>query len=151
MKMIKKFDDPMMAMRAVAELRHRSKDVEFDDFKVTIRTLGTKKETDTFINCMNLWGQAFIYKHKIETLVRAITHINGLSLENIKEEDKRFVIESWSQEIVDEIYLEYAKIIGSVDLYLQKIQLTAESNVIGAKDAEEKKALLDSNEGDENV
>ena len=151
--MVKKFDDPLMAMKAVAELRHRSKDVEFDDFKVTIRTLGTKKETDTFINCMNLWGQAFIYKHKIETLIRAITHINGLTLESVKEEDKRSVIESWSQDIVDEIYLEYAKLIGSVDLYLQKIQLTAETNVVGAKDAEEKKMLLesDSNEGDENV
>jgi len=142
--MVKKFDDPLMAMKAVAELRHRSKDVEFDDFKVTIRTLGTKKETDTFINCMNLWGQAFIYKHKIETLIRAITHINGLTLESVKEEDKRSVIESWSQDIVDEIYLEYAKLIGSVDLYLQKIQLTAETNVVGAKDAEEKKMLLES-------
>ena len=142
--MVKKFDDPLMAMKAVAELRHRSKDVEFDDFKVTIRTLGTKKETDTFINCMNLWGQAFIYKHKIETLIRAITHINGLTLESVKEEDKRSVIESWSKDIVDEIYLEYAKLIGSVDLYLQKIQLTAETNVVGAKDAEEKKMLLES-------
>lgn len=150
--MVKKFDDPLMAMKAVADLRHRTKDVEFDGFKVTIRTLGTKKETDTFINCMNLWGQAFIYKHKIETLIRSITHVNDLSVENVNEDDKRAIIEKWSQEIVDEIYLEYAKLIGSVDLYLQKIQLTAETNVIGAKDAEEKQKLIkDSDEGDENV
>lgn len=150
--MVKKFDDPLIAMNAVAELRHRSTDVEFDNFKVTVRTLGTKKETDTFINCMNLWGQAFIYKHKIETLIKAITHVNELSVEDINEDDKRAIIEKWSQDIVDEIYLEYAKLIGSVDLYLQKIQLTAETNIIGAKDVQEKQKLIkDSDEGDEDV
>ena len=151
--MIKKFDDPIAAMQAVAELRHRTKIVELDDFKVTLRTLGTKDETDTFINCMHLWGQAFIYKHKIETLIVAIVQINGMSLDGVNEESKRAVIEKWSQDIVDELYLEYAKMIGSLDNYLQKIQLTAETNVVGAKDAEIKQKAIksDSNEGDENV
>ncbi len=151
--MVKKFDDPITAMQAVAELRHRTKIVELDNFKVTLRTLGTKDETDTFINCMHLWGQAFIYKHKIETLIFAIVQINGMSLDGVNEESKRAVIEKWSQDIVDELYLEYAKMIGSLDNYLQKIQLTAETNVVGAKDAETKQKAIktDSNEGDENV
>jgi len=141
--MIKKFDDPLSAMKAVSELSHRSVDVNInEEFTVTVRTLGTKAETNTFIECMNLWGQAFIYKHKIETLIRSITHVNGLSLEDIKETDKREIIESWNQDIVDEIYLEYAKLIGEVESYLDRIQLTAETNVIGAKDAELKQKMI---------
>jgi hypothetical protein len=151
--MIKKFDDPLLAMQAVAELHQRSKIIKLNDFEIIVRTLGTKDETDTFINCMNLWGQAFIYKHKIETLILAITHINGLSLENVNIEKRREIINLWNQEIVDEIYLEYAKLIGSIEKFLQNIQLTAETNVIGAKDAENKKEMikLDSNEGEEHV
>jgi len=146
--MIKKFDDPLSAMKAVSELNHRSVDVKIGsgDFVVTVRTLGTQDETNTFINCMHLWGQAFIYKHKVETLIRAITKINGLSLEDISEKEKREIIEEWNQDIVDEIYLEYAKLIGSVESYLEKIQLTAETNVIGAKDAEVKKQLISNDE-----
>jgi len=141
--MIKKFEDPLSAMKAVSELNHRSVDVKInEEFTVTVRTLGTDAETNTFIECMNLWGQAFIYKHKTETLIRSITHVNGLSLESIDEKVKRKVIESWNQDIVDEIYLEYAKLIGEVELYLEKIQLTAETNVIGAKDAEMKQKLI---------
>lgn len=151
--MVKKIDDPLLAMKAVAELYKRSKVVELNEFEITIRTLGTKDETDTFINCMNLWGQAFIYKHKIETLILAITHVNGLSLENIEIEVRREIINKWNQQIIDEIYFEYAKLIGSVEKFLQNIQLTAETNVIGAKDVENKKEIIksDVNEGENNV
>lgn len=151
--MVKKFDDPLSAMKAVSELRHRTKVVNLDDnFKITLRTLGTKKETDTFINCMHLWGQAFIYKHKIETLIHAIIQINDVQID-VDEDAKRSLIELWSQDVIDELYLEYATMIGSVESYLKKIQLTAETNVVGAKDAEAKQneIKIDSTEGDENV
>lgn len=142
--MLKKFEDPMQAMQAVSELQQRSTDVEInDEFSITVRTLGAKDETESFIDCMNLWGQAFLLKHKMETLCRAITHINNVSIETIELEDKREVIGSWSQELVDELYLEYAKMLGSVDAFLKKIELTAQTNVIGAKEEE---MQLDSNQ-----
>jgi len=140
---IKKFEDPLLVMNAIAELRHRSKDVIVDaNFSVTIRSLGAKDETDSFIACMNLWGQAFIYQHKLETLSRAITHVNKISLDKLSTDEKRNIISTWSQDLVDELYLEYAKLLGSLDEFFKNIELTAQTNVIGVKDAEAKRAIM---------
>jgi len=142
---VKKFDDPITAMKAISELRRRTVDVPIEDgFTVTLRTLGTKSETDTFVNCMSLWGQAFLYKHKIETLISAITHINGLPLDSVSDVDKRSIIESWSQDLVDDLYIAYAKLVGAVDEFFEKIKLTAETNVIGAKEVLEKQKTIES-------
>ncbi|MDO8640286.1 MAG: hypothetical protein Q7R33_01980 [Nitrosarchaeum sp.] len=137
--MIKKFDDPLAAMNAVSDLKQRTKIVELDDnFKVTVRTLGAKDETDTFIECMNLWGQAFLYKHKLETLCRSIIDINGVSIQAVDIVLKRDIMGKWSQEVIDELYIEYARLIGNIDAFLEKMKLTAETNVVGAKEYQDK-------------
>lgn len=138
--MIKKFDDPVTALNAISELRQRAITKTIDDYKFTIKSLGAKDETDTFIDCMELWGQAFLYRHKIETLSRAITHINDVPLESVSIDDRRKIIGTWSQELVDELYLEYANLLGVLEAFLEKIRLTAETNVVGTKKyAEEQK------------
>jgi hypothetical protein len=136
--MTKKFDDPVLALNAIAELRFRSKEVPLDDHIITVRTLGAKDETDTFVECMSLWGQAMIYRHKIETLCRAITHIDSISLEKVDTTEKRIIIESWSQQVVDDLYIEYAKLLGVTDEFFEKLRMTAETNVIGFKEAQAK-------------
>lgn len=134
--MIKKFDDALLALTAVAELQQRSITVSLsDEFNVTIRSLGAKDETDTFIECMNFWGQAFIYKHKTETMCRCITHINGLSVTDVDILARKTIIESWNQGLIDNIYFEYAKLIGSVDDFFEKIKLSAQTNVVASKEA----------------
>lgn len=144
--MTKKFDDPLLALTAIAELRFRTKEVPLDEHVITIRTLGAKDETDTFVECMSLWGQAMIYKHKIETLCRAITHIDSLSLEKISVMEKKIIIETWSQEIIDELYTEYAKLLGVTDDFFEKIKMTAETNIIGFKEAQAKEIKTDEKE-----
>jgi hypothetical protein len=140
--MTKKFEDPLLAMNAISEIRHRSKDVTIENFVVTVRTLGAKDETDTFIECMNLWGQAFIYQHKIETLCRSITHVNKMSLDKMGISEKKQIISSWHQELIDELYLEYAKLLSSLDSFFKNIEITAQTNVIGVKDAEAKREAM---------
>jgi len=140
--MTKKFEDPLLAMNAISEIRHRSKDVPVENFIVTIRTLGAKDETDTFIDCMNLWGQAFIYQHKLETLCRAITHVNKMSLDKMSVNEKRQIISSWHQELIDELYVEYARLLTSIDNFFKNIEMTAQTNVIGVKDAEAKREAM---------
>ena len=144
--MTKKFDNPLVALTAISELRFRSKDITLDDHVITIRTLGAKDETDSFIECMKLWGQAMIYKHKIETLCRSISHIDTIALDKISVDEKRLVIETWSQEVIDELYMEYAKLLGVTDEFFEKIRLTAETNIIGFKDAESKEIKIDEKE-----
>jgi len=142
----KKFDDPILAMNAISTLRFRTKEVPLDGHMITVSTLGAKDETDTFVECMSLWGQAMIYKHKTETLCRAITHIDGLSLEKINVMDKRVIIETWSQEVIDELYIEYAKLLGISDEFFEKIKMTAETNIIGFREAKEKEIKTDEKE-----
>jgi hypothetical protein len=149
---VKKFNTAVEAMQAISEIGQRSKEIPLDDkneFKVNIRSLGAQDETDSFVECMNYWGQAFLYKHKIETLIRAITHVNELPIDDVSFSTKRVLIGSWSQTLVDELYMEYAKLIGSVDEFLDKIKLTAQTNVVGVRDSEKKQETekeLDSNE-----
>jgi len=154
----KMIEDPFEAMHAVSELRHRTVDVDIDDgMIVTLRSLGAKDETDTFVECMNFWGQAFLYKHKIETLARSITAINGNYFQ-ISDDEKKDMIDakkeilgSWHQDIIDELYSEYAGLTGRIDEYLEKMAVSAETNAAGYKDAKEKRELLnvDSNKLDE--
>jgi len=146
--MLKKFDDPMAAMRAVSELQQRSKEVPInDEFSVTVRTLGAKDETESFIDCMHLWGQAFLLKHKMETLCRAITYINETPIESVSLDDRRQIIGQWNQELIDQLYLEYAKMLGSIDDFMKKIELTAQTNVVGVREEEMK---ADSNQEENN-
>lgn len=146
MIMIKKFDDALTALNAISELRQRAIDKVIDEYKFTIKSLGAKDETDTFISCMELWGQAFIYQHKIETLSRAITHVNDVSLESIGVDDRRQIIGTWNQELVDELYLEYANLLGILETFLDKIRLTSETNVVGAKKYKEEKEKIENEE-----
>jgi hypothetical protein len=149
---VKKFNTAVEAMMAISDIGRRSNEIHLDEkneFKVKIRSLGAQDETDSFVDCMNYWGQAFLYKHKIETLVRAITHVNELPIEDVSFSTKRTLIGSWSQVLVDQLYMEYAKLIGSVDDFLEKIKLTAQTNVVGVRDSEKKQETekeSDSNE-----
>jgi hypothetical protein len=120
--------------------------VPLDDHTITVRTLGAKDETDTFVECMSLWGQAMIYRHKIETLCRAITHIDSISLEKVDTTEKKIIIESWSQQVVDDLYIEYAKLLGITDEFFEKIRMTAETNVVGFKEAQAKEIKTDEKE-----
>jgi hypothetical protein len=150
---IKKYDSAEAAMAAISEIGQRTTTVTLVDdsheFKVTLRSLGAQDETDSFVDCMNFWGQAFLCKHKIETLVRCITHVNDQPIEDLEFEQRRQLIGKWGQALVDKLYIEYATLIGSVDDFLEKIKLTAKTNVVGFRDAaqsEEEKAKEDSNE-----
>jgi len=158
-------DDPFVAMQEMSEIRHRTSDVDIGDgFIVTLKSLGAKDETDSFIECMNFWGQAFLYKHKIETIVRSMYAINNIPFHtaDVSDEEKKKIIEekkkivsSWHQTVIDDLYVEYAKLSGNVDEFLDKMALTAETNSVGLQDAEEKRKLMTSDstnldEGQEN-
>jgi hypothetical protein len=138
--MVKKFDSALDALNAVAELERRNATINIgDDFEVVIKSLGAEDETATFVDCMNTWGQAFVYKHKIETLSRSITQINGMSTETIDLNAKKLAIGQWQQVLVDHVYREYATLVGDIDEYFEKIKLTAETNVVGYKQNQIKK------------
>jgi len=132
--MVKKIEDPIVALNSIAELKARSKEVTVENRIITIKTLGARDETDSFVECMKLWGQAMIYKHKLETMYRAITHIDGISLEKVDFTEKKMIIDTWKQEIIDQLYNEYAILLGIAEEFFEKIKFTAETNVIGAKD-----------------
>lgn len=136
---IKKFEDPIEALKAISELRKRTVDVQVDDFKITLRTLGAKEETETFIDCMRLNGQAFLYQHKIETISRAVVKINEVSIANVDFDIKKEVIGNWNQSLVDELYAKYAELIGSVDAFFEKMKMTSQTNVINNEKEIEKK------------
>lgn len=144
--MVKKFDNALTALSAISELRQRTVVKTIDEYKFTIKSLGAKDETDTFIDCMQLWGQAFLYQHKIETLSRAITHVNDLPLESVSIDERRQIIGTWNQELVDELYLEYANLLGVLETFLDKIRLTSETNVIGSKKFTEEKEKKENEE-----
>lgn len=144
-------EDPFEAMSEISNLKHRTTDVDVGDgHTVTIRSLGAKDETDTFIECMNYWGQAFLYKHKLETLARAITAIDGQSLPEEIDiakkkkliEKKKEIIGKWHQEVIDDLYTEFAKLTSNLDAFLNKISLTSETNVTGIQEAEKQKNVL---------
>jgi len=146
---IKKYDTATDAMKAIAVIDVRTLVITLnDDFKITIQSLGAKDETDTFVECMNYWGQAFLYRHKIETISRAIIKVNDQSVEDLALDTKKELIGRWSQTLVDRIYTEYAGLIGSVDAFIDKIKLTAQTNVVGVREAEkkEKEEKTDANE-----
>ena len=134
---VKKYNSAIEAMQAVSSIGQKTKVISIDNgFTITICSLGAQLETDSFIECMNFWGQAFIYKHKLETLSRCIIAINDQNTSEILLDERKQIIGSWSQGLVDNLYKEYAKLLGSVDEYLEKIKLTAQTNVIGVRDAE---------------
>jgi hypothetical protein len=152
---VKKYDSAESAMAAISEIGQRTTTVPLVDdsheFKVTLRSLGAQDETDSFVDCMNFWGQAFLYKHKIETLVRCITHVNDQPIDSLSLDQRRKLIGQWGQSLVDKLFLEYAALIGAVDDFLEKVKLTAQTNVVGFRDAaeqaeKEKAKLEDSNE-----
>ena len=163
--MMKRTDDPMEAMKMIAEMQHRTIDVQInDDISVTLRSLGAKDETDTVGDCMQYWGQAYIYKHKIETLARSIIAINGKSFspvldsgpefdyltpENKLLKAKRDAVGSWNQSLVDMLYNKYANMIQDVERFMEKIKITAETNAVGAREALEKAAANGDTDGKE--
>jgi hypothetical protein len=138
---VKKFNSAIEAMQAISSIGQRSKVITLNDqFKVTICSLGAQDETESFVDCMNFWGQAFLYKHKIETLSRCITKVNDQEItSDITLDMKREYIGKWSQSLVDNLYMDYAKLLGDVDEFLDKIKLTAQTNVVGVRDTEKKK------------
>ena len=143
---IKKFDSAIQAMQAISEIGQQTINVPIsEDFSITLSSLGAKDETDSFIDCMNYFGQAFLYKHKTETLVRSMISVNDLSLDEIELDVKRELIGRWSQSLVDKIYFEYAKLTGSVESFLEKIKLTAQTNIIGKREQDLKDEQEDSN------
>jgi hypothetical protein len=151
---VKKYDSAEDAMKAISEMGQRSTTVsltnENSDFKIAIKSLGAKDETDSFVDCMNFWGQAFLYKHKLETLARCITHVNDQTIDELDIDQRRFLIGQWQQSLVDKLYMEYARLLGSVDEFLDKIKLTAQTNVVGFRDAVERAEKEKTNEEDSN-
>lgn len=149
---VKKFDSAEAAMMAISEIGQRSITVPLmngkKDFNVTIRALGAQDETDSFVDCMNFWGQAFLCKHKVETLIRCITHVNDQPVDGLDLDQRRALIGQWRQSLVDKLYQDYAGLIGSVDEFFDKIKLTAQTNAVGFKEDSEKteKEVTDSNE-----
>lgn len=144
-------EDPFEALSEVSNIRHRTTEVDIGDGHiVTVRSLGAKDETDTFIECMNYWGQAFLYKHKLETLARAIVAVDGQTFAEEMDitkkkkmlDRKKEIIGKWHQEIIDELYVEYAKLIGNIDAFLDKMSLTAETNAAGIQDAEKQRKVM---------
>lgn len=139
-------ENPIEAMNMIGSLRHRTVDVNVDeDFTITLRSLGAKDETETFVECMNYWGQAFLYKHKIETISRAIVAINEKPLVGVSVEEKKNLIGNWHQGLIDELYYEYAKLIGDIDNFLEKMSVVAETNAVGSQEAAKQKETLNSN------
>lgn len=149
---VKLMEDPFEAMQAVSELRHRTNDVDIGDgFVVTLRSLGAKDETESFVECMNFWGQAFLYKHKIEVLARSIHAVNNqpfhgpdVSPEEKKKviEEKKKIIGAWHQGVIDDLYVEYARLSGNIDEYLDKMAVVAETNAAGVQEALKQREVM---------
>ena len=152
MNTAKMMEDPFEAMHSISELRHRTADIDIGDgMIVTLRSLGAKDETDSFVECMNYWGQAFLYKHKIETLARSIHAVNGQPLHGTEEkaedrkkviEEKRNILGKWHQEVIDDLYVEYARLSGNIDEYLDKMAVTAETNAAGIQEAQKQREIM---------
>lgn len=143
--MIKKSDNSWDAMGAIAKLQHKEINITIEEITITMRSLGAKEETDSFIECQHLWGQAFLFQHKIEVLSRSIIAVNGekfskipadgddLSDEKRMLNKKRELIGQWRQNLVDELYQKYANMIDDVDKFMEKVRISSETNAISMK------------------
>jgi len=124
-----KIESAFEALTKLSEIGKKSKVEQIGNLKLLLTTLTSDEETNVFIACSELTGNAYFNKLKSETLKYAIKAVNDQRLdeyESIKEEVKREVLRK-------ETLLKLEKILGSWDenviafLYTKWVAISKES------------------------
>ncbi len=118
----------------LSKLGKKSKIVDLGDVKIKLATLDSQQESDVFISCTDLTGNAYFYKLKAETLKYAIKEVDGERLdsyEDIKETDDKE--KERKEAMKKDILIRLSKILNSWDenlisfLYSKWLELSNES------------------------
>jgi len=116
--------DALKALDKLSELGKKQKDVKIGDMSITVSTLDTGDETDVFISCSELTGNAYFYTLKLSTLKYAIRAVNGQRLDlylDIKDVGQRIksrsdvlqqvsdILRKMDEKVISFLYSEWAK------------------------------------------
>jgi ADP-dependent phosphofructokinase/glucokinase len=117
--------DPFEALTELAKIGKMTKEFEIAEMKILLSTLDAESESNVFISCSDLSGNAYFNKLKAETLKYAIKAVNGQKLdgyEDIKEEVERNklkketleklakILSQWDQNVISFLYKKWTEL-----------------------------------------
>lgn len=158
--------DPILMLDEIGKVGKVEKEVEISKgLKVTLSTITAIEELEIFRDCRNDDGYSYLTRNKIETLSRAIKAVNGIrfdyeaiedSVEKEQERQKtvfnlRNKINTWGDEVVTYLYVEWLKIIGDSESYLKKIGIIVNNESQEQLDKLQEEIEGEKNDIDENV
>jgi hypothetical protein len=111
---------------------YREADVQVGKLKVTIGILGADEESSIQDYLSSEVKMAFIYKMKLETVVRSIRAIDGFRIDNleffetgevidgvpVKVERLKYIrdlVGKWGQAIIDRLFMAYAELASALE------------------------------------
>jgi hypothetical protein len=117
--------DALNALNKLCELGKKQKDIKIGDLIITLSTLNTGDETEVFISCSELQGNAYFNTLKLQTLKYAIKAVNNQKLDNYndiednveKQKNKNDtlqkiseILKNFDDKIITFLYTEWAKL-----------------------------------------
>jgi hypothetical protein len=117
--------DALNALDKLSELGKKQKEIKVGDMSILLSTLDTGDETDVFVSCSELTGNAYFYTLKLATLKYAIRAVNGnkldsyLELKDLGERQKNRaeilqkisdILKKWDEKVITYLYTEWAKL-----------------------------------------
>jgi len=130
--------DALKSLEKLSELGKKEKIISIGDIKITISTLDTGDETDVFVSCSELSGNAYFNTLKLATLKYAIRAVNGERLDSYLEEtDLRKkeqaradvlqkvsdIVKKWDEKVVSFLYTEWANLAKESEDEIEEKQL----------------------------
>ena len=153
-KYLQKFDDHLAVLDGLGKLGKKTKKVEIGDVVITLSTLGSEDETEVFIACSDLSGNAYFHKLKSETLKRAIRVVNNNDLysflnSDLNEIDKKQLREEihrkignmlreWKEDLIAYLYSEWIDLTKESEEELKKKGIIEEDEKQEAVDSDTK-------------
>jgi hypothetical protein len=122
--------DAMKALQSLSRLGKKERDVKIEETTITLSALDTGDETEVYVACSELQGNAYFYKLKLETLKYSICAVNGKRLDTyrgiddfnqrqvnkIKSLDEiSEVLKTWNENVVTYLFTEFSKLTGEVE------------------------------------
>ena len=126
-------------LQDIAKKCHKEEEVRLfkdEDIKIKLRTLEGIREAELHRECQEkgLKGLAYLHECKIQFVARSITEINGEEINRDEEGkiDRELVqaVGSFSQSLIDHLFLKYASLVGDSDRFVESLRKTVDSTEV---------------------
>ena len=117
--------DAFKALEELSKLGKMESEIKVGEVTITLGTLDTEQESDVFVQCSELTGNAYFYKLKLETVKYALRAVGGARVDDYikieKDEERQKmkkealerisgILKTWDENVLSFLYNEWAKL-----------------------------------------